>query len=98
MLIEVGNVTVEGEITKDGREEVHDEHAEDGEVANVLHSPFGWALGGKKQQNIHDIERGMVIAVFVYPKNKGHIGKEMEWNQNYFIFTLFVKDEVLCFN
>lgn len=38
-------LTVEGQITKYGREQIHDEHAEDGNVANVLHSSPGGAAG-----------------------------------------------------
>lgn len=40
-------LTVEGQIAKYGSEEVHDEHAQDGNIANILHSPLCWALGGK---------------------------------------------------
>lgn len=40
-------LTVESQIAKYGSEEVHDEHAQDGNIANILHSPLGWALGEK---------------------------------------------------
>lgn len=40
-------LTVEGQIAKNSGEEVHDEHPQDGNVANVLHSSLGWASGEK---------------------------------------------------
>lgn len=36
------SVSVEGQIAKYGSEEIHDEHAEDGNIANSLHSSLGW--------------------------------------------------------
>lgn len=42
-LIQRGFLTVEGQISKYGGEEIHNEHAQDGDVADVLHSSLCWA-------------------------------------------------------
>lgn len=38
-------LTVKSQIAKYGSEEVHDEHAQDGSISNILHSCLGRALG-----------------------------------------------------
>lgn len=40
-------LTVKSQVAKYGSEEVHDEHAQDGSISNILHSSLGWALGEK---------------------------------------------------
>lgn len=41
-------LTVEGQVSKYGSEEVHGEHPQNGNIANVLHSSLGWALKRQK--------------------------------------------------
>ena len=54
-------LTVEGQIAEYGSEEIHGEHAEDGNIANILHSSLGWALGGEDSRllanPVHDAKR-----------------------------------------
>lgn len=38
-------LTVEGQVAKYSREEIHDEHPEDGNISNGLHSSLGWTYG-----------------------------------------------------
>ena len=41
-------LTVKGEVTKDGGEQVHDEHGCYGNVGNCLHAFLGWTARGKQ--------------------------------------------------
>jgi len=52
-------LTVEGQIAKCGSEEVHGEHAQYGNIANILHPSLGWALG--KQHDRH-FKQGKALA------------------------------------
>lgn len=40
--------TIEGEVTKDSREQVHDKHGHDGNISNTLHAFLGGAARRKK--------------------------------------------------
>lgn len=46
------NLTIKGEVTKQGGEQVHDEHGHDGDVGHTLHSLLGGTrvMSSKKER------------------------------------------------
>lgn len=63
-------LTVEGQIAKQGSQEVHDVHNEDGDVGDLLHFLFRWAeiiikiIQITNKKNLHDqLVHGTVVQI-----------------------------------
>lgn len=46
------DLTVKGEVTKKSRQQVHDEHGQDGDVGNVLHTFLGSTGGNPSRDSV----------------------------------------------